>query len=987
MKRFVASLTVKRWGPPQPARRGFRGLIALALAAVVIMNAQRGHAQAGPIIGYADLHTHPATHLAFGATRSGKKMGTGGIMWGLPCPWADTSVPGGTCRPWTPLMDPREDLAACVSDHAGNGTWALVAAGPLANSPYAVALSTAHQIVLELLDSGPGFGYTHAADGATDYARWPNARGITHKGMHIAWLRRAYESGLRLVFMVSTDNETLAEAWLQDVQPKLPQPISNWDFLSAQVQTQFINNLAAVNNSWMTIVKTPDDLRAAAAANKLAVIVGVEHSYLTADQILQLWDPPFNVRTVIPIHVANNTFGGAAVYDDLFNGDSQWLNKGSPYSWLSGNFGFFQIMTDPKLTFRLSPHPQELGYQAIGNLVPPGFPGALVPIDAGQDPSTPVDGCTLGYWPCSPWPPTLSSSPSLPGHRNALGLAPPLQAGQPPEVFKLMQKGFIVDVAHMSENATEQMIQLAEQYHYPLISSHSGLRDATAHSQNERDVRRDHAMRIQTLGGMFGLGEKGDTTPRVGNPAPAFGDPIPATLYTSDPCSTDPYPPIGMVGGKRSFVFYKPPNPGCAQPWNFFTNHDPYWPESSPGTFSPMPLVHHLAPQATIDRLDVNFSFTPPACTGKTPPPIVVKATIGSRQYSGSVSTICLPAMGAKMLSTATAQIAISPPISRSGLGSSASISSTTTLTRIAVAAHASTVTPGLEETLAQAYGLSTTSFTANIPPPFTDASRETLPATHLELWVTSGRDDLRAGSHASAVVNVNGSSTPFTFDLNGGQLWDGYDPTSVQIPRTLSVHHVILGPLPAGTQVKDLVSFGIKTDLGQCTNFGDIGCDKWAVDAIQLQVLADPVANWVSDYSTAMGIFGSGGVALGTDFDGLSPLVPYSEQSIPSSYRLPLAPNIVTVGAGGAGMAPAPMQSSMTLGPRTFDISKDGIAQYGMIPDFLKAVSQQPGGSAAVDSLFHTAEGVYQLWVKVNAAALSIALSTVHIPIGTPTR
>ena len=57
------------------------------------------------------------------------------------------------------------------------------------------------------------------------------------------------------------------------------------------------------------------------------------------------------------------------------------------------------------------------------------------------------------------------------------------------------------------------------------------------------------------------------------------------------------------------------------------------------------------------------------------------------------------------------------------------------------------------------------------------------------------------------------------------------------------------------------------------------------------------------------------------------------------------------------------------TSGSRTFDLRNDGLAHYGMLPDFLQAVSQTTQGDRVVRELFNGAEQVLQLWEKVEAA------------------
>jgi hypothetical protein len=49
--------------------------------------------------------------------------------------------------------------------------------------------------------------------------------------------------------------------------------------------------------------------------------------------------------------------------------------------------------------------------------------------------------------------------------------------------------------------------------------------------------------------------------------------------------------------------------------------------------------------------------------------------------------------------------------------------------------------------------------------------------------------------------------------------------------------------------------------------------------------------------------------------------------------------------------------------GTRTFDLNKDGVAHYGLIPDLLAATAAQPQGRQALDVLFHSADAYVRTW------------------------
>jgi microsomal dipeptidase-like Zn-dependent dipeptidase len=53
--------------------------------------------------------------------------------------------------------------------------------------------------------------------------------------------------------------------------------------------------------------------------------------------------------------------------------------------------------------------------------------------------------------------------------------------------------------------------------------------------------------------------------------------------------------------------------------------------------------------------------------------------------------------------------------------------------------------------------------------------------------------------------------------------------------------------------------------------------------------------------------------------------------------------------------------------GTRTFDLSKDGVAHYGLIPDLLAKMQAEPHGREAMAVLFHSAEAYLETWKRAT--------------------
>jgi len=111
----------------------------------------------------------------------------------------------------------------------------------------------------------------------------------------------------------------------------------------------------------------------------------------------------------------------------------------------------------------------------------------------------------------------------------------------------------------------------------------------------------------------------------------------------------------------------------------------------------------------------------------------------------------------------------------------------------------------------------------------------------------------------------------------------------------------------------------------------------------------------------------GHGNVALGTDINGFAPQIPFAASAV--NYPLTVAQK---TGIKPAGYVP-PALAKFQMGARVYDFKRDGIAHFGMLPDFMQALSQQPGSATAVSGLYRSADAVVRMWEKVEAAAKTI--------------
>lgn len=225
-------------------------------------------APAGPIKGFADLHVHQASDLAF----------AGGWLWG--------SHREG------PLS---ERLPACHGDeHA-----------------------TVEALAKQAAFLAPHPGLTH---GAPDFKQWPAWNDIKHQQVAAEWLKAAHQQGLQLMVASVVNNQLLSSAMIASGHHD--KRLSPADMESAKRQILSLQALDAASD-WYTIVRDPWEARRAIARGELAVVLAIEVSDLMPSsdgpwrqQLDDLYQ--MGVRSIQIAHQTNNRFSGAAFHRDIF---------------------------------------------------------------------------------------------------------------------------------------------------------------------------------------------------------------------------------------------------------------------------------------------------------------------------------------------------------------------------------------------------------------------------------------------------------------------------------------------------------------------------------------------------------------------------------------------------------------------------------------------------------------------------------------------
>jgi microsomal dipeptidase-like Zn-dependent dipeptidase len=391
-----------------------RRIFPLLSFALLLGLAPRHSAEAQPVYGYVDLHSHLTAEYSFG----------GGWFWGTvegPIDWAvrrcDGNFPGPT--------------------HA----------------------ATKFPIVSELLgaDTGWHLGRRRGYDRRhcnyflgipipgtcprPHFEDWPMWDAIAHQQMWQGWLQQAHQGGLQIMVVSLVESNFLCGS----TAPATRRYDCD-EMASIQRQAAFAHDFAAHNSGWVGIATSPAQARALIQQGKLALVLSVEVTKLfpTGDFVAQLDQlRSQGVRSVQVVHHANNRFGGAVPIPELMTAAD-----------------LAEILTLSNVT-------------AINDIVCRNSAGATG--HCNGDTYLNEQGLTL--------------------EGDAL-------------VRAMMDRGMLVDVAHLSRKSFVDVYNIAHQRgDYPLLYSHAHMWETISSSEkrHEKYIKDDEIQMITGTGGMVGL--------------------------------------------------------------------------------------------------------------------------------------------------------------------------------------------------------------------------------------------------------------------------------------------------------------------------------------------------------------------------------------------------------------------------------------------------------------------------------------------------
>jgi len=308
---------------------------------------------------------------------------------------------------------------------------------------------------------------THKTSGFPEFAFWPTSYSSTHQQAYYRWLERSWLAGQRMLVQHMVNNETLCK--LKRSLPGGKKDVSCDDMEIARIQTA---NMYAMQDyidaqcggpgrGWFRIVKSSREAREVIGRGKMAVILalefdtifGAEEDYFTLydkgeiskaeldDRLRDIEEQlddyyKMGIRSIFPVHAFNNGFGGAQLYKTpVFN----LVNKIE-----RGTFYQVEISDNPRVQY------QELG----------------IPVED-------LDLLELLY-PMTVYLPLVPEAGDGQGHCNAIGLSR-LGAWF---VERLMERGIIIEIDHMSGYMLEEVMAMLWEAKYPgIIASHTRVLD------------------------------------------------------------------------------------------------------------------------------------------------------------------------------------------------------------------------------------------------------------------------------------------------------------------------------------------------------------------------------------------------------------------------------------------------------------------------------------------------------------------------------
>lgn len=291
----------------------------------------------------------------------------------------------------------------------------------------------------------------HDVHGWPSFAGWPTHDTNTHQQAYWVWLKRAWMSGMRLLVAQTVEDQPICE-----IEPVKSHPCDETTSVELQIarlkamQAYIDSQSGGRGRGFFRLVYGPGQARRAIEQGKLAVIIGMESSdplgcglkpgraQCTPRQIDTRLAHlrRLGVRGMFIAHWVDNALAGAAFEGGAKGAFINVFNRFQTGRW-----------------FTAGPCPASSQGEQLRTLI-----GLELNVLSGYFPATKP----LAEEGMPPYPTSRRCNP-----HGLTSLGRHL-------VRRLMREHMLIEVDHLSEKARDQVLALARQSRYPLISSHNG---------------------------------------------------------------------------------------------------------------------------------------------------------------------------------------------------------------------------------------------------------------------------------------------------------------------------------------------------------------------------------------------------------------------------------------------------------------------------------------------------------------------------------
>ncbi len=330
---------------------------------------------------------------------------------------------------------------------------------------------------------------SHDTAGYPDFTFWPTAYTETHNQAYYRWIERSWLSGQRILVQQMVSNEILGEIKGYLPGGSLENPTNDMEICELQIKSMYEMQdyidaqCGGPGKGWFRICTDSKQAREVISKGKLAVFLALEVDTIfgleedikgiygedspewaaAKADILEQLNRFYNlgVRSIFMVHAFDNGFSASQLYQNTIMNLVNWVERGH---WKSVG-----VSTNPRVTY------QE----------------GVIPVDNVElvDELDQLLGWMLPFGPGN-----------VRGHANTKGLT---ESGRW-LIDRMVEKGIMVEIDHMSDLALNETLDILEEKKYPgVIASHTRINDMYGEKGSWEQIDIPRMVRVMRLGGII----------------------------------------------------------------------------------------------------------------------------------------------------------------------------------------------------------------------------------------------------------------------------------------------------------------------------------------------------------------------------------------------------------------------------------------------------------------------------------------------------